>query len=628
MSLARSGLKGFQVHLGPNLNRDGSVFRVVDLELGCVREVPLETQYVALSYVWGQLPMFKLMTDNLNILMTPGILESIRKDLPKTIHDAIDFVKAVGARFLWVDALCLVQDDATDVSLGVNLMSSIYHDSLFTLVAGSGIHANSGLPGVQPNSRTGSQMIVDIAPGLRMTANHSINWHLSRSVYNERGWTCQELVLPRRAVIFINNTVYFRCQSANWSEETAADCCPCAAGDSWLDPDDFDISRIPAPIEGPEAAWWAYQKLGEDCSRRQLRFDGDALRAVAGIARPLAQCMDTCMLQGLPLRYLDNALLFMSSTGSMRRRPGFASYSSAGWAGKIMWPRENYSWYARNKTPDGGSRDGRDGDDEKDEERVPDLSAWMDAHTMVAWSVRTSDNKVYALFPFARFQRSFSSLQDMMMALPGTFPQEEAEKLKNAGLGVMHYLTGGTQRHNTTISFEDRQTDGFLTIQEIDELASTNSDFELLTFIPKEEAQTEQRDFSRLVIQRWMRIWTAQSRYSQWKPRFPCSLIHNSVTDIHETGSKLRTTAPTQVEARHGPGKPASHTALQQQQLLQLQQQIQTQLQIQQQQQQRLQQYHYHYQCQYQYQCQYPFEVQAGQQHASVQFSQSNSMLP
>lgn len=330
-------------------SREQAAFRVIDVERGCVRRMPLETQYVTLSYVWGQMPVFKLNKDNLDMLMTPRSLEAIRDALPKTIKDAIDFVRAAGLRYLWVDALCLVQDHPEDVDSGIRLMSAIYHDSLFTLVAGSGTDANAGLPGVQTNSRNSPQTIVDIAPGLQMTATRSIDWNLSRSVYHKRGWTRQELVLPRRAVIFVNHTVSFRCQSANWSEETASDCAGRGDDDSWLDPDDFNISRIPAPVEGAEAAWWAYQKLHEGYSRCQLRFDGDALRAVAGIARPLARGMDTCMLQGLPLRYLDNALLFTSSEGTMRRRPGFASYSWADWAGSVMWPRENYTWAAGRK---------------------------------------------------------------------------------------------------------------------------------------------------------------------------------------------------------------------------------------------------------------------------------------
>jgi hypothetical protein len=43
--------------------------------------------------------------------------------LPKTINDAILFMKAMGERYLWVDSLCLVQDDEKDVSLGISIVT-------------------------------------------------------------------------------------------------------------------------------------------------------------------------------------------------------------------------------------------------------------------------------------------------------------------------------------------------------------------------------------------------------------------------------------------------------------------------------------------------------------------------
>lgn len=425
--------------------------------------MPLETEYVCLSYVWGQLQMLKLNKGNLDTFMTPGSLEMIRENLPKTLNDAIDFLQTNGLRYLWIDTLCLVQDDPEDVSIGVNLMGSIYLNSLFTIIAGSGTDANTGLIGVQPLSRSSTQFIVDIAPDLRMTATHNIDWHLSRSIYNQRGWTCQELVLPRRAVIFINNTVYFRCQSANWSEETTSD--HPSWGDSWLDPDDFNISRIPSQIEGANAAWWAYQKLNEDYSRRELRFDSDTLRAVAGMARPLAKQMDTCMLQGLPVRYLDNALLFMSSTGDMRRRPGFASYSWAGWAGRVMWPRENYTW-----SPENGD----------DEGMVPQLSDWMHADTMVTWAVKTPDDKVYALSSFKKFRRSISMLEGLMKNLPGISSENEIEKLKTAGFGHLCYLTADDMHYHNTFDLENRSTNNLPSTKEMENMTTTDSEFNTL----------------------------------------------------------------------------------------------------------------------------------------------------
>ncbi|KAF2629382.1 HET-domain-containing protein [Macroventuria anomochaeta] len=301
----------------------------------------LDTPYVALSYVWGQTPMLKLQKDNLQDMLREGSLDRIRNLLPKTVTDTIDLLKEMGEKYLWVDRLCLIQDDADDVTLGISMMDSIYRGSYFTVVAASGHDANAGLPAMsRGHSLAGQeQHVARLGPNLNMTALHSIDWHLQRSTYSQRGWTLQELVLPSRTLVFINGQVYFRCQAANWGEETCAD-----QWHNWLDDDDNSICRMPDTSFGFLHSSWAYQKLCEDFSRRQLRNDADALRAFAGVARPTAVGMDTPTVEGLPAYYLDHFVLFMSSDGQMRRREGFASFSWAGWEGVKLWPRENFEW--------------------------------------------------------------------------------------------------------------------------------------------------------------------------------------------------------------------------------------------------------------------------------------------
>ncbi|KAB5584851.1 heterokaryon incompatibility protein-domain-containing protein [Coniochaeta sp. 2T2.1] len=349
-----------------------SNFRVIDLEGMCIVPQALDARYVALSYVWGQGTMVRLTRGNFAALSRRGGLRGeVMGQLPRTITDAMEFVRGLGVRYLWVDALCLVQDDEEDVELGMEVMNSVYQGSGFTVIAAEGADAEAGLPGVGPGSRRGvRQEVVGLGQrggGLRMTVQHSIDWHLRRSVYKSRGWTLQELVLPRRTVVFVNQMVYFRCQEANWAEETTAD-----VVDRYLDPDDGNISRIPDPLaEGGVRSWWAYQKLMEEYSTREIRFDGDALRASAGLLRPLCAGMETRMLEGLLANYLDNALLFVSSKGDMRRRKGFASYSWAGWEGRVMWPRENYVRF-----DEAGKRTWE----------VDNLFRWFAGRTFINWS--------------------------------------------------------------------------------------------------------------------------------------------------------------------------------------------------------------------------------------------------
>jgi hypothetical protein len=70
-------------------------------------------QYVTLSYCWGQcMELNTLMArrSNLEALKTAVPLLS----LPRTIRDAIIVTGKLGIEFLWVDRLCIIQDNVND----------------------------------------------------------------------------------------------------------------------------------------------------------------------------------------------------------------------------------------------------------------------------------------------------------------------------------------------------------------------------------------------------------------------------------------------------------------------------------------------------------------------------------
>ncbi|KAF6822897.1 heterokaryon incompatibility protein [Colletotrichum plurivorum] len=167
-----------------------SVLRLVDVEQQCLVEIQEVPQYVALSYVWGEVPSLRLSITNRPQLTKPGGIKAAWDSIPRTIRDAILLVKKLGKRYLWVDTLCLVQNDQEDLGSGVNIMDQIYEASWLTIVAACGQNANAGLPGVQGSSR----LKVDI--GSRVTESTSLGIYepldilLGCSVYSSRAWTC------------------------------------------------------------------------------------------------------------------------------------------------------------------------------------------------------------------------------------------------------------------------------------------------------------------------------------------------------------------------------------------------------------------------------------------------------
>jgi hypothetical protein len=171
-------------------NQSGlKVLRVIDTQEQCIVEAAPGCRYIALSYLWGQVSTVRLLRSNKMQLTTKGGLIGFRRDLPKTISDAIDLVSAVGERYLWVDSLCLLQDDAADMRDGISKMDLVYQGSILTIVAACGVDANAGLPGLHPGSRKVSQLVEEVKPGIKMTITNAMYDLLGSSRHSTRGWT-------------------------------------------------------------------------------------------------------------------------------------------------------------------------------------------------------------------------------------------------------------------------------------------------------------------------------------------------------------------------------------------------------------------------------------------------------
>jgi hypothetical protein len=162
--------------------------RFVDVKKESVVELHTVPQYAALSYVWGEVASIRLTTGNRPRLLLPGGIRKAWDKIPKTIKDAIELVRRLDARYLWVDALCLIQNDPGDIARGVNVMDEIYERSWLTIIAAHGHNANAGLQGIREGSRfahTATRITHEVSMGM----NVPLDRLLKCSVYNSRAWT-------------------------------------------------------------------------------------------------------------------------------------------------------------------------------------------------------------------------------------------------------------------------------------------------------------------------------------------------------------------------------------------------------------------------------------------------------
>jgi hypothetical protein len=105
---------------------------LVDVMRQCVIPAPENCSYVALNYVWGNQPTLKATAANMSQLQRVEALSNM--PIPKTIQDAIGVVDLLEERYLWVDTLCMIQDNESQKHAGMAKMSAIYANSALTIL--------------------------------------------------------------------------------------------------------------------------------------------------------------------------------------------------------------------------------------------------------------------------------------------------------------------------------------------------------------------------------------------------------------------------------------------------------------------------------------------------------------
>lgn len=111
---------------------------------GCIRLYSPEKEvapYVCLSHCWGTNQPLRTIRDNVD-----EFHHSISwMTLPKTFRDAVLVTVELGIHYLWIDSLCIVQDDENDWRVESAKMASIYQGSVVTLAASASVDSAGGL---------------------------------------------------------------------------------------------------------------------------------------------------------------------------------------------------------------------------------------------------------------------------------------------------------------------------------------------------------------------------------------------------------------------------------------------------------------------------------------------------
>lgn len=250
-----------------------------------------KTPYVALSYCWGGPQPVTLTTLTMNDMLR-GIATST---LPQTIQDAITVTRKLGLQYLWIDALCIIQDSASDIDAEITQMDRTYQNALLTISAASaercqdGFLASRSLRGDFSPSSSFSSIPFACPDGGSGTVSlrESTLYYTIAEPLNRRAWALQERILSSRVLIYGCWQMYWQCQSQQNCDGGSTEYFSCSIArlsvpNSLLT--QYTSRRGNISKETENMLWTGWEDIVCEYTRRGLTKPSDKLPALSGIA--------------------------------------------------------------------------------------------------------------------------------------------------------------------------------------------------------------------------------------------------------------------------------------------------------------------------------------------------------
>lgn len=168
------------------------------------------SRYVALSHCWGPVRKHeRFCTYKCNITQRKAEIEF--DTLPRSFRDAVTVARGLSIDYIWIDSLCIIQDDEIDWQSEASKMEQVFSAAYCTIGASS---AKSSLQGFLVDRTPRSVVRIPSDTSVAMYACVDIDdFHsdVELSPLNSRGWVLQERALSRRTIFFTSTQVYWEC---------------------------------------------------------------------------------------------------------------------------------------------------------------------------------------------------------------------------------------------------------------------------------------------------------------------------------------------------------------------------------------------------------------------------------
>lgn len=225
--------------------------------------------YTTLSYRWGQPKPLRTLHDTVQSFQDGIKWEA----LPKVFQEAIMVTRWINVRYIWIDSLCIVQDDPEELRHEMAKMGEIYQNSTLTIGA---THSENTTQGLFLPRQTITSVALPTVYMTNATADGSTGLVYLRLPYLEaecspdggplatRAWCFQEQLLSRRYLSFAKSCLVWQCRSIGQDE-----------------------TGLPQSLRRVyrRRGWWEWALIVEHYSKRAMTSLDDKLNALAGYVR-------------------------------------------------------------------------------------------------------------------------------------------------------------------------------------------------------------------------------------------------------------------------------------------------------------------------------------------------------
>ena len=285
-------------------------------------------KYITLSHCWGNIQPYKTCKANLQ-----NHLREIKlSEMPQTFKDAVFLTAKLGVQYLWIDSICIIQDDSNDWAIESANIATIFENSYLTIAASISPNCHHGFLNPRPDpgnyaSLQPSYQGKPLPPPFnevrirRCLHERPHCYYLAKQgedPLDSRLWAVQEHLLPTRVLSYRRNELTWQCKTRQGCE-----CRGLGEKYSILDTASWgrqeyhtfmDLSTTGPLSETSRKAffrWWSNGLVL--ASQKKLSYESDKLSAISGIASSMQNALEDTYLAGMWKSDLSNSLGWRSS---------------------------------------------------------------------------------------------------------------------------------------------------------------------------------------------------------------------------------------------------------------------------------------------------------------------------